>query len=148
MENTSTTSSVKADLESLEKGISLIEMAYTSGLQLLPDGEGLDLQKDPNAVDYNREQASAAAGILKQNSKDILAITTDPDGTRERLVQSQLRMIAAHEWLMTHLDLWDRLETAYRAVFEATECVMGADGCQEAAVVRCRACERGVPNGK
>jgi hypothetical protein len=148
MENTSTTSSVKADLESLEKGISLIEMAYTSGLQLLPDGEGLDLQKDPNAVDYNREQASAAAGILKQNSKDILAITTDPDGIRELLAQSQLRMITAHEWLVTHLDLWDRLEKAYRAVFRTTECVMGENRCHDYAVVRCKACERGVTNGK
>mgnify|MGYP005813998773 CR=1 FL=1 len=141
-------SSVKADLGSLEKGISLIEMAHTSGLRLIPGDGGLKLKQDPDAVNYDKHQATTTAAILKQNSKDILAITTDPDGTRERLVQSQLRMMAAHEWLMTHLDLWDRLEKAYRAVFSTTECVMGADGCQEAAVVRCRACERGVPNGK
>ena len=134
--------SVKADLRSLEKGISLIEVAHANGLKLLLDGSGLKLRQDHDAVGYDRHQAATAAEILKQNSKSILAITADQDWTREMLAQSQLRMIEAHEWLMTHLDLWDRLEKAYRAVFRTTECVMGAEGCRETAVVCCKACER------
>jgi len=132
---------IRVDLRALEQGIELIEMAHTNGLQLVPNGSKLDLQKDPDAVAYDKHQAATAAAILKNNSEAILAITADPERTRELLAQSQRRMIDAHEWLMTHLDLWDRLEKAYRALFGGTECVMGAAGCQDLAVVRCKACE-------
>ena len=133
---------VKTDLRALEKGLDLIEMAHTNGLRLVPNGGELKLKKDPNAVDYNKEQADVAAGILKQNKQDVLDITADRDRTQKLLAQSQLRMIEAHDWLMTHLDLWGRLEKAYRALFGTTECIAGAKGCREDAVVCCKACER------
>ena len=136
--------SVKADLRSLEKSIELIEMAYRNGLRLVPNGSRLKLRKDPDAVDYNKDQAEVAVGMLKQNKQDVLGITADPKQTQELLAQSQLRMIEENERFLIDLDLWDRLEKAYRAVFGGTECVMGAEGCLEGAVVRCRACERGV----
>ena len=139
---------VDVDLRPLEKGIELIEMAHTNGLRLVPEGGEMKLRKAADASGYNEEQAKVVVGILKQNKQDVLAITADPDKTRELLAQSQLRMITAHEWLMTHLDLWDRLEKAYRAVFRTTECVMGENRCHDYAVVRCKACERGVTNGK
>lgn len=138
---------VKTDLRALEKGLDLIEMAHTNGLRLVPNGGELKLKKDPNAVDYNKEQADVAAGILKQNKQDVLDITADRDGTQKLLAQSQARMSEAHDWLMTHIDLWDRLETAYRTLFGTTECVMGAGGCREDAVVRCKACEGSSING-
>ena len=133
---------VKTDLRALEKGLDLIEMAHTNGLRLVPNGGELKLKKDPNAVDYNKEQADVAAGILKQNKQDVLDITADRDRTQKLLAQSQLRMIEAHDWLMTHLDLWDRLEKVYRTLFGTTECIAGAKGCREDAVVCCKACER------
>ena len=133
---------VKTDLRALEKGLDLIEMAHTNGLRLVPNGGELKLKKDPNAVDYNKEQADVAAGILKQNKQDVLDITADRDRTQKLLAQSQLRMIEAHAWLMTHLDLWDRLEKVYRTLFGTTECIAGAKGCREDAVVCCKACER------
>ena len=139
---------VEVDLRPLEKGIELIEIACTNGLRLVPEGGETKLRKNPDASGYNEEQAKVVVGMLKQNKQAVLDITADPNQTQKLLAQSQLRMIAAHEWLMTHLDLWDRLETAYRTVFETTECVMGADGCQETAVVRCKACERSGINGK
>ena len=135
---------IKADLRSLEKGISLIETAHKNGIQLIPDEGKLKLRKDPDAVDYDKQQATISAEILKQNYESILAITAHPDETRELLARSQIRMIEAHEWLLTPRDLWDRLEKAYRAVFRTSECIMGAEGCQEAAVVCCRTCEKGV----
>ena len=139
--------SVKADLRSLEKSIELIEMAYRNGLRLVPNGSRLKLRKDPDAVDYDKHEAATAAAIVKHNSESILAITADQDGTRELLAQSQRRMAEENERFLIDLDLWDRLEKAYRAVFGGTECVMGAEGCLEGAVVRCRACERGVKDG-
>lgn len=133
--------SVKADLRTLEQGIELVEMAQTSGLRLVPNGGGLKLKQDPDAVNYDKHHATTTAALLKHNSAAILAITADPDGTRELLAQYQLRMIEANEWLLTYLDLWDRLEKVYRTVFGATECVRGAEGCRDLAVVRCKACE-------
>ena len=129
------------DLTPLEKGIELIEMAHTNGIRLVLEGGETKLWKNPDAPGYNEEQAKSVVGMLKQNKQAVLDIAADPERTRELLAQSQLRMINAHEWLMTHLDLWDRLEKAYRALFETTECVMGADGCRDLAVVRCKACE-------
>ena len=129
------------DLTPLEKGIELIEMAHTNGIRLVLEGGETKLWTNPDASGYNEEQAKSVVGMLKQNKQAVLDIAADPERTRELLAQSQLRMINAHEWLMTHLDLWDRLEKAYRALFETTECVMGADGCRDLAVVRCKACE-------
>ena len=134
--------SVKADLRSLEKGIELIEMAHTNGLRLVPNGSELQLRKNPDAVNYDKHDATTAAAIVKHNSESILAITADQDGTRELLAQSQRRMAEENERFLIDLDLWDRLEKAYRAVFGTAECVMGADGCLEGAVVCCRTCER------
>ena len=133
--------SVKADLRSLEKGIEVIEMAHNNGLRLVPNGDKLQLQKNPDAVDYDKHEATTAAAIVKHNSESILAITADQDGTRELLAQSQRRMAEENERFLIDLDLWDRLEKAYRALFGGTECVMGAAGCQDLAVVRCKACE-------
>jgi hypothetical protein len=138
--------SVKSDLRTLEQGIELIEMAHTSGLRLVPNSGGLKLKQDPDAVNYDKHQATTTAALLKNNSPAILAITADPNRTRELLAQSQLRMIEANEWLLTQTDLWDRLDTAYRAVFGATECVMGADGCRDLAIVRCKACVKEIDN--
>ena len=138
---------VEVDLRPLEKGIELIEMAHTSGLRLVPEGGETKLRKNPDASGYNEEQAKVIIGMLKQNKQVVLDITADPNRTRELLAQAQLRMIAAHEWLMTHIDLWDRLEQVYRAVSRDTECVMGADGCRKAAVVRCKACVEEIDNG-
>ena len=139
--------SVKSDLSALEKGIELIEMAHTSGLLLIPNGGGLKLQQDLDAVNYDKHQATTTAALLKNNSTAILAITADPNQTRELLAQSQLRMIEANEWLLTHLDLWHRLEQVYRAVSGDTECVMGAEGCRDLAIVRCKICVEEIDNG-
>jgi hypothetical protein len=138
---------VDVDLRPLAKGIELIEMAYTNGLRLVPEGGETKLRKNPDASGYNEEQAKVIIGMLKQNKQVVLDITADQEQAKKLLAQSQLRMIEANEWLLTHLDLWDRLEKAYRMVFKTTECVMGADGCRDLAVVRCKACVEEIDNG-
>ena len=138
---------VKVDLRALEKGIQLIELAHTNGLQLVPEGGEMKLRKIADAPGYNEEQAKVVVGMLKQNKPDVLGITADPAETRKLLAESQHRMVQANEWFLTHLDLWDRLEKVYRTDFGGTECVMGAGGCLEGAVVRCRACEGVVKDG-
>ena len=135
---------VKVDLRALEKGIQLIALAHTNGLQLVPEGGEMKLRKIAGAPGYNEEQVKVIIGMLKQNKPDVLGITADPAETRKLLAESQHRMVQANEWFLTHLDLWDRLEKVYRTVFGGTEWGRGAGGCLEGAVVRCRACERGA----
>lgn len=135
---------VKVDLQTLETGLKHIEMAYINGLRLVPNGKEVKIQRDPDAENYNKEQAQLIVQILARNQQELLAITANPDQTRDVLAQAQKRMVDAQEWLLTHLDLWDRLEQAYRKLFpEDTGCIRGEQGCMDNAVVRCKACVRG-----
>jgi hypothetical protein len=140
---------IKADLQTLEPGLRRIEMAYVNGLRLVPNGKEVDVRRDPDAENYNSEQAQAIVRILARNKEELLAITANQDQTRDVLAQAQKRMVDAQEWLLTHLDLWDRLEQAYRKLFpEDTGCVRGEQGCMDDAVVRCNACVRKGQHGE
>ena len=135
---------LKVDLQTLARGIRQIEVAYMNGLCLVPNGKEVDVRRNPDAKDYNREQAQLVVRILARNKQDVLSITSDPEHTRDILAQSQKRMADAQTWLLTHMDLWDRLEKAYRMLFpEDTGCIRGEQGCLDNAVVCCKACERG-----
>ena len=140
---------VKVDLQTLEPGLGLIEMAYINGLRLVPNGKEVKIRRDPDAENYNKEQAQLIVQILARNQQDLLAITANQDQTRDVLARAQKRMVDAQEWLLTHLDLWDRLEQAYRKLFpEDTGCVRGEQGCMDNAVVCCQACVREGPRGE
>ena len=140
---------VKVDLQTLEPGLRHIEMAHMNGLRLVPNGKEVDIRRNPDAEDYNREQAQLVVGILAQHTQELLSITANPDHTKDVLARAQKRMADAQEWLLTHLDLWDRLEKAYRLLFpEDTGCVRGEQGCLDNAVVCCKACERGETDVK
>ena len=140
---------VNTDLASLEKGIRAIELAYVNGLRLVPNGKELDVRRDPQAENYNREQAELIVRMLGRGKDDLLVITSNPDATKDILVQSQKQLAETREWLFTHLDLWDRLEKAYRLLFpDNTSCIRGDDGCPEGVVACCKACEGRSTNGK
>jgi hypothetical protein len=140
---------VKVDLQTLEPGLKLIEMAYVNGLSLVPNGKEVKIRRDLGAENYNKEQAQLIVQILARNQQELLAITANQDQARDVLARAQKRMVDAQEWLLTHLDLWDRLEQAYRKLFpEDTGCVRGEQGCMDDAVVRCRACVREGPYGE
>ncbi len=138
---------IKVDLRDLEKGLECIAMAQKSGLLIMPQGQEIGIKRDPEAEQYDQDDASLTVEILKRRRKDILSITEDPERLRQTLSKAQERMVEANRWLMTHLDLWDRLERTYRTLFpDAEGCVMG-DKCLEDAVVCCKACERGKNGG-
>jgi hypothetical protein len=140
---------VKVDLQTLETGLKHIEMAYINGLRLVPNGKEVKIQRDPEAENYNKEQAQLIVQILARNQQELIAITANPDQTKDVLAQAQKRMVDAQEWLLTHLDLWDRLEQAYRKLFpEDTGCIRGEQGCMDNAVVRCNACVRKGQHGE
>ena len=128
------------DLRHIEKGVQLYEMVRLNGFTVIPDGADLGV-KPPDAIDP--DQLQIIMQMLKNNKQDLVALTSDLPGIRAMLASTQERMIHAHEWLMTHLDLWDRLEKLYRELApQDTECVHTPEHfCPEAAVVNCKACE-------
>jgi len=139
----------KADLQTLEQGLRLIETAYVNGLRLVPNGKEVNIQRDPTSENYNKEQAQVIVQMLAKNQRELLTVTANQGQTRDVLARTQDRMVNAHEWLLVQLDLWDRMERAYRKLFpEDTGCVRGELGCMDSAVVRCTACVREDPLGE
>lgn len=138
---------IKADLRDLEKGLECIELAKKNGLLIVPDGKEIGIRRDPEAASHDEDEVKLVVEMLKRSREDVLSVTEDPERLRQTLSKAQERMVEANRWLLTHIDLWDRLEKAYRILFpDAEDCIRG-ETCLNDAVVRCRACEGGA-NGK
>ena len=138
---------IKVDLRDLEKGLECVELAQKNGLLVVPDGKGIGIKRDPEAESSSQDDAKLVVEMLKNNRDDILTVTEDPERLRQTLSKAQERMSEANRWLLTHIDLFDRLEKAYRVLFpDAEGCVRG-EKCLDDAIVRCRACQ-GETNGK
>jgi len=132
-------------LKALEKGIIGIETAYKNGLRLVAAGSEIDIK--PMSKDYDREQAKLIVQMLQQSSESVKAITADAESIRETLCASQETLLRDNDAFLVSLDLWDRLEKAYRMVFpDDSACIAGERGCLDNAIVRCKACE-GVKDG-
>ena len=132
-------------LKALEKGIIGIETAYKNGLRLVAAGSEIDIK--PMSKDYDRAQAKLIVQMLQQSSESVKAITADAESIRETLRASQETLLRDNDEFLVNLDLWDRLEKAYRMVFlDDASCINGKKGCRDTAIVRCKACE-GVKDG-
>ena len=132
-------------LKALETGIIGIETAYKNGLRLVAAGSEIDIK--PMSKDYDREQAKLIVQMLQQISESVKAITADAESIRETLRASQETLLRDNDAFLVSLDLWDRLEKAYRMVFpDDSACIAGERGCLDNAIVRCKACE-GVKEG-
>ena len=132
-------------LKALEKGIIGIETAYKNGLRLVAAGSEIDIK--PMSQDYDRAQAKLIVQMLQQSSESVKAITADAESIRETLRASQETLLRDNDEFLVNLDLWDRLEKAYRMVFpDDSACIAGERGCLDNALVRCKACE-GVKDG-
>ena len=132
-------------LKALEKGIIGIETAYKNGLRLVAAGSEIDIK--PMSKDYDRTQVKLIVQMLQQSSESVKAITADAESIRETLRASQETLLLDNDAFLVSLDLWDRLEKAYRMVFpDDSACIAGERGCLDNAIVRCKACE-GVKDG-
>jgi len=132
-------------LKALEKGIIGIETAYKNGLRLVAAGSEIDIK--PMSKDYDRTQVKLIVQMLQQSSESVKAITADAESIRETLCASQETLLRDNDAFLVSLDLWDRLEKAYRMVFpDDASCINGKKGCRDTAIVRCKACE-GVKDG-
>ena len=132
-------------LKQQEKGIIAIETAWLNGLRLVASVDMVDIERmrddlDPAAVKFTKE-------LLMKNKESIKAITKDAKGIRDTLCKAQETLSKDNSMFLVSLDLWDRLEKAYRAVFpNDSACINGEKGCLDEAIVRCKSCE-GVKNG-
>ena len=128
------------DLRQIEKGLHLYETVRLNDFTIIPDGADLGV-KPPATI--HPDQLEIIMKLLKTNKQDLVTLTADLPGIRAMLTSTQERMIHAHEWLMDHLDLWDRLEKLYREIVpQDTECIHAPETfCSEGAVVNCKACE-------
>ena len=132
-------------LKALEKGIIGIETAYKNGLRLVAAGSEIDIK--PMSQNYDRAQAKLIVQMLQQSSESVKAITADAESIRKTLRASQETLLRDNDEFLVNLDLWDRLEKAYRMVFpDDSACIAGERGCLDNALVRCKACE-GVKDG-
>ena len=132
-------------LKQQEKGIIAIATAWLNGLRLVASGDMVDIERmrddlDPAAVKFTKE-------LLMKNKESIKAITKAAKGIRDTLCKAQETLSKDNSMFLVSLDLWDRLEKAYRAVFpNDSACINGEKGCLDEAIVRCKSCE-GVKNG-
>jgi hypothetical protein len=127
-----------------EAGINAIETATRNGIQLLPSGSELSAAKRmPEIPGYDNESAKVVMGILKRRKEEIKAITSDQEATRKALCKGQQALLEAYNHAGVQLDLFDRLERAFRVVFPGTKaCIHGEKGCPEESIAFCSACTR------
>jgi hypothetical protein len=123
-------------------GIACIETATKNGLQLLTSGSELSVTKSmPDIPGYDNESAKLVVRMLRQRKEEIKAITSDQEATRRTLCEGQQALSDAFAHAETLLDLFDRLEKAYRIVFPGINaCIHGEQGCPKESIVFCAAC--------
>jgi hypothetical protein len=117
---------IKADLRELAEGLKWIELARKYDLLIIPNGRDLGIKRDPEVADFNEGEARRVIEILKRNREAMLSVSGDRERLRQALSNAQERMSEANRWLLTHIDLWNRLEKTYRTLFpEEDGCVRG-----------------------
>jgi len=135
------------DLNTFETGITTIETARQSGIELIPDGATVNARATQEG--YDKAQADYVVALLRRNRKELLQITADQDGVRTALSHVQDSLAEANAWFSEQLDLWHRLVQVYYYIFsDDKRCVRGDDGCRDDAVTWCWVCaERRQSNG-
>ena len=134
---------IKVDLRDLEKGLECVELVQKAGMIVVQSGNQMIVHRDRESPHYNDSEARRVIDIIKANREAMLNVTEDREKLRQTLCNAQERMSKANTWLLTHVDLWERLEKTYRTLFPEIDevCVMG-EKCLDDALVRCRACEQ------
>ena len=129
-------------LRRYQMGITCIETATKSGLKFIGSGSDLSIIKQhPEIPGYDKESAKLVVGMLKQHREEIKEITSDSEAMRKTLQNGQEALSEAFNHAEVLLDLFDRLEKAYRIVHpDIKGCINGEKGCPAGAIVSCTAC--------
>ena len=134
-------------LNGYETAITCIETVDKNGLMFITSGQDLSIAKrSPEIPGYDKEAAKLVVSMVKQHKEAIKALTSDPESIRKTLQNGQIALSEAFNHANTLLDLFDRLEKAYRLVFpDVKACIHDKPGCPKDSIVLCTACS-GVSN--
>ena len=136
-------------LKNHEQAIITIETLRNNGFNLVPliiDGEHrIKMTAMKAGIDPGDRELMRT--VLLRNKPTVEAITTNAEGIRETLCSSQETLSRENHEFLDSMDLWVRLEEAFRAVFpDDISCINGEKGCPDDAIANCTACV-GVKNG-
>ena len=133
------------DLRKVETIIKLYEYIQDNGFGMTVNGDKLSLEP-PKTIDD--KVAQEIVTIVKNNKSNFMNLIADPASVKENLVTVQKRTVHGNRYVLSNMDLWDRLEKIYRLIApEDTECINGS-GCDEEVLVNCKACLNEVINEK
>lgn len=126
------------DLRKIETLIGLYEHIQQQGFNLRTNGEMLTIDPPKNAT---KEQSEKITTIVRANKANFIGLIGNPEDIKANLSRIQKRMVQGQNYIVSNLDLWDRLEKMYRSIVPSDiECINNS-GCNEEVLVNCKACE-------
>jgi len=136
-------------LKNHEQAIVTIETLKNNGFTLVPliiDGEHR-IKMTATRAGIDPDDRELMRTVLLRNKPTVEAVTTNAEGIRDTLCNAQETLSRENREFLDSMDLWVRLEEAFRSVFPGdTSCINGEKGCPDDAIANCTACV-GVKNG-
>ena len=133
-------------LKNHEQAIITIETLRKNGFTLVPliiNGEHR-IKMTATRAGIDPDDRELMRTVLIRNKPTVEAITTNAEGIRETLCAAQETLSLYNNEFLDSMDLWVRLEEAFRAVFpDDTSCINGEKGCPDDAIANCTACMGG-----
>ena len=126
------------DLRKVETLIGLYEHIQQQGFNLRTNGEMLTIDPPKNVT---KEQSEQITTIVKANKANFISLIGDPESIKSNLTRIQKRMVQGQKYIVSNLDLWDRLEKMYRHIAPEDNKCINDSGCDEEVLVNCKACE-------
>tara|TARA_R100001594_G_scaffold116485_1_gene151484 strand:- start:1118 stop:1534 length:417 start_codon:yes stop_codon:yes gene_type:complete len=126
------------DLRKIETLIGLYEHIQQQGFNLRTNGEMLTIDPPKNAT---KEQSEQITTIVRANKSNFISLIGDPESMKLNLARIQKRMVQGQRYVLSNLDLWDRLEKMYRQIVPEDNKCINDSGCDEEVLVNCKACE-------
>jgi Ni,Fe-hydrogenase III small subunit len=126
-------------LRDTEAAITAIEATVMGGIRIIPVGSELDVDISGCT---DTDQAETLMGVLRQNKSAVTALTSSQPAAKKILVDAHAELTKADEYVHAHMDLWLRLETAYRNLWPDDKVCITSGQCGDSrAIVRCQACD-------
>jgi hypothetical protein len=127
------------ELKATETAITAIEAANNSGMRLIPNGDRISVDK----TGCDAEQLETIMALLRRNKDSIVALTSSQSTAKQVLANARKAIVDADKYVHDHMDLWFRLETIYRSLWDDKACISGEAQCGaiHAEIIRCTACE-------
>ena len=101
------------DLRKVETIIKLYEYIQDNGFGMTVNGDKLSLDP-PKTIDD--KVAQEIVTIVKNNKSNFMNLIADPASVKENLVTVQKRTVHGNRYVLSNMDLWDRLEKIYRLI--------------------------------